>query len=73
MSSAAKYGVWQAGPVIFDFDGLVAVARCSECFDWSRFRIGAPIGTGAVAHASRTHGFKGRSVPLPDPREEVAA
>ncbi|WP_284252799.1 hypothetical protein [Pseudolysinimonas kribbensis] len=50
--------------MVFDWDGLVSVARCESCFDWVRFKIGGPNGAAAVAHARIAHGFTGHAMPL---------
>lgn len=59
-------GVWRAGPTVWDWDGLVGASRCEKCHNFGDYHIGHPIGSSAMSHARKAHGFKGKAIAIPE-------
>ncbi len=51
----ASPGVWRVGPVVFDWDGQVSVARCEDCSGLNEWRWGERIARTAINHAKHWH------------------
>ena len=54
----ADSGVWRFGPVVFDWDGEVSVARCDDC-SFSILRFGERSYLTAIHHAKLWHDTTG--------------
>jgi hypothetical protein len=52
-------GVWQIGPVTFDWSGAVSVANCSACF-FAVLRFDERCHRTAINHAKHWHGVKAK-------------
>lgn len=51
----ASPGVWRIGPVVFDWDGAVSVARCEACSRLNVWRWGERVHKTAINHAKLWH------------------